>query len=134
MKAPTTQSILTAVDFHIGAVSASALHLHKPALSNYIHALIHAKDAICLELNGKTGSSKRHTAAVDELRLTRKVPEQQLKQFEAVLNAKTEIEYVSGPLREGRFRALAAQAERFLSFSYALLEYSPEKMPKGDLG
>lgn len=134
MKAPTTQSILTAVDFHNAAVNASALRLLKPALSNYIHAVIHAKDAICLELNGKTGSSKRHAAAVDELRLTRKVPEHQLKQFETVLNAKTEIEYVSGSLRESRFRALAAQAERFLGFSYALLDYSPELIQEVDLG
>ncbi|MEK9536458.1 MAG: hypothetical protein VWZ99_04865 [Aquiluna sp.] len=134
MKAPTLQSILTAVDFHNAAVNASSLRLNKPALSNYIHAVIHAKDAICLEVNGKTGSSKRHAAAVDELRLTRKVTDHQLKQFESVLNAKTEIEYVSGPLRESRFRALAAQAERFLNFSYALLNHSPELIQDGDLG
>lgn len=134
MKAPALQSILTAVDFHNSAIRSAQLLLFKPALSNYVHAVIHAKDAICLQINGKTGSAKRHSAAIAELRSTRRVPENHISQFESILNAKTEMEYVSGPLRSQRFYALAAQAERFLSFSYAALDFTPELLDQVDLG
>ena len=105
------------------ALMAQEKQFDKPCISNYILACIHTKDAICLAFLGRSGSSKRHLDAVQELSSTGKVSKKTLGQFADLLRAKSEIQYDSAPMPKDRVLATATKAERFLQTSFDLLGF-----------
>lgn len=121
MQAATQKSIHQCREYHKAAMLLSSQGLQNPSISAYVHAVIHAKDAICIEFVGRSGSSKNHLDAVSELRATKKVPDEQTAQFADLLKSKNHAEYGSSVLAEANIIALQKKAERFLSFSYQLL-------------
>ena len=116
MKAEAARHLQKAQEFLEASKLACSAQLNSPAVSAAIHAVIHAKDAYCLELTGSTTKSKSHHAAVGELQKAGGVPTAQIEQFRALLAAKNNSEYEALVFTNSKTIQLLTQAERFCDF------------------
>lgn len=97
--------------------------LINPSVSAAVHAAIHAKDALCIEMLGVTRGTKSHVQAISELQKTGVLSRRQLEQFSSVISAKTEAEYGSNEFSEARGLLLRTQALRFRHFVMDFLKF-----------
>lgn len=121
MKPLARQSLAEARRYREIAQSAASLAIHKPALANYILACIHAKDALCIEFLGRTGSSKRHLDAVQELSQIERLGATTIGQFRSLIQTKSDIQYDSAPMGAQQAQSLIVKAERFLDATEEIL-------------
>ena len=82
------------------------LDLTTAAASSAVLAGINAKDAICLQLTGRTGKSEDHRRAVPELAAAGPAGKALESTFRRLLGLKTAAQYQAGPIG----RADAARA------------------------
>lgn len=84
------------------------MQLHTAAASSAVLAGINAKDAICLQLTGRTGRTEDHRAAVPELAAAGPAGKALESTFRRLLGLKTAAQYQAGPI--GRTDATKAVA------------------------
>ncbi len=72
--------------------------LHTAAASSAVLAGINAKDAICLQLTGRTGKSEDHRSAVPELAAAGPAGKALESTFRRLLGLKTAAQYQAGPI------------------------------------
>lgn len=72
--------------------------LHSAAASSSVLAGINAKDAICLQLTGRTGKSDDHRAAVPELAAAGPAGNALESTFRRLLALKTTAQYQAAPI------------------------------------
>ena len=72
--------------------------LHTAAASSAVLAGINAKDAICLQLTGRTGKSEDHRSAVPELAAAGPAGKALESTFRRLLGQKTAAQYQAGPI------------------------------------
>jgi hypothetical protein len=82
--------------------------LHTAAASSAVLAGINAKDAICLQLTGRTGKSDDHRSAVPELAAAGPAGKSMESTFRRLLGMKTAAQYQAAPV--GRTDATNAVA------------------------
>jgi len=82
------------------------MHLPNAAASSAVLAGINAKDAICLQLTGRTGKAEDHRAAVPELAAAGPAGKALESTFRRLLGLKTAAQYQAAPIS----RADAARA------------------------
>lgn len=73
-------------------------HLHTAAASSAVLAGINAKDAICLQLTGRAGTSQDHRAAVPELAAAGPAGKALESTFRRLLGLKTAAQYQAAPI------------------------------------
>lgn len=95
-------------EFLDAAVLELAMELHTAAASSAVLAGINAKDAICLQLSGRTGNSEDHRAGVPELVAAGPAGKALESTFRRLLGLKTAAQYQAGPI--GRTDATKAVA------------------------
>lgn len=123
MKPQAEQSLLQARAFLDAAELLQAQGLTNPSVSAAIHAAIHAKDPLCIEVLGTTKGTKNHAQAIKELESTGLAPRRQLEQFSSVIASKSEAEYGSRDLSEAKGQVVRTQAIRFCHFVMDLLKF-----------
>lgn len=123
MRPQAAASAAQASKYLQGSELLAAAGFTNPSISAAIHAVIHAKDAICLEVLGQTRGSKHHLDAISELQSTGVVPKSHLDQFRSVISAKTEAEYGATEISSERFSRVWTQAHRFCSFVFKFLKF-----------
>lgn len=74
------------------------MELHTAAASSAVLAGINAKDAICLQLTGRTGKSDDHRAAVPELAAAGPAGKALGSIFRRLLGLKTAAQYQAAPI------------------------------------
>lgn len=74
------------------------MELHTAAASSAVLAGINAKDAICLQLTGRTGKSEDHRSAVTELAAAGPAGKALESTFRRLLGLKTAAQYQAGPI------------------------------------
>lgn len=74
------------------------MELHTAAASSAVLAGINAKDAICLQLTGRTGTSDDHRAAVPELAAAGPAGKALGSIFRRLLGLKTAAQYQAAPI------------------------------------
>ena len=74
------------------------MELHSAAASSAVLAGINAKDAICLQLTGRTGKSDDHRSAVPELAAAGPPGKALESTFRRLLGHKTAAQYQAGPI------------------------------------
>lgn len=74
------------------------LELHTAAASSAVLAGINAKDAICLQLTGRTGKAEDHRSAVPELAGVGPAGKALELTFRRLLGLKTAAQYQAGPI------------------------------------
>lgn len=121
MKSLARQSLVEARRYREIAESSATKGFLKPAIAIYILACIHAKDALCIEFLGSTGSSKRHLDAVQELSQIGKLSAATIGQFRTLLQIKSDIQYDSAPMGAQQAQSLIVKAERFLDATEEVL-------------
>lgn len=83
------------------------MELHTAAASSAVLAGINAKDAICLQLTGRTGKSDDHRAAVPELAAAGPAGKALESTFRRLLGLKTAAQYQAAPIaRTGATKAV----------------------------
>ena len=74
------------------------MELHAAAASSAVLAGINAKDAICLQLTGRTGKSEDHRSAVPELAAAGPAGKALESTFRRLLGLKTAAQYQAAPI------------------------------------
>lgn len=74
------------------------MELHSAAASSAVLAGVNAKDAICLQLTGRTGGSEDHRSAVPELAAAGPAGKALESTFRRLLGLKTAAQYQAGPI------------------------------------
>lgn len=74
------------------------LELNDAAASSAVLAGINAKDAICLQLTGRTGKAEDHRSAVPELARAGPAGKELESTFRRLLGLKTAAQYQAGPI------------------------------------
>lgn len=123
MKPQAEQSLRQAQAFLEAADLLEAQGLTNPSVSAAIHAAIHAKDALCIEVMGTTKGTKNHAQAIQELESTGLLTRRQLEQFASVIASKSEAEYGARDLSGTKELVVRTQASRFCQHVMDLLKF-----------
>ena len=124
MRAQAQRSLIQAKRFLAAAELIRSNGLTNPSVAAAVHAVIHAKDAICLERTGRTKGTKNRLDAIKELETLGVIPRKQIEQCRSVLGAKSRSEYDSEDFTPGQADVIHARATRFCHFVFEYLSFS----------
>lgn len=106
-------------DFHQSMQWSAELEAWNAVGLAAVHCVISAADAVLVKLAGLRSTSENHSDTADLLaaHVKREGVSAAVRHFEAVLAAKSDVEYSERELLEGRALDIARHAERFFAWA-----------------